>query len=75
MKNRAEMLAGKLRPNKVPERSWQHILVDFIMKLPVSKGHDSILVVCNRFSKMSHFVATIEKTMAEGLAKLFRDNM
>ena len=75
MKNRAEMLAGKLRPNKVLERPWQHILVDFITKLPVSKGHDSILVVCNRFSKMSHFVATIEKIMAEGLAKLFRDNM
>ena len=24
---------------------------------------------------MFHFVATIEKTMAEGLAKLFRDNV
>ena len=75
MKNRAEMLAGKLRPNKVPERPWQHISVDFITKLPVSKGHDSILVVCNRFLKMSHFVAMIEKTMAEGLVRLFRDNV
>ena len=73
MKNRAEMLAGKLRPNQVPERLWQYISVDFITKLPVSKGHDSILVVCNRFSKMSHFVATTEKTMAERLARLFRD--
>ena len=45
------------------------------MKLLVSKGHDSILVVCDRFSKMSHFVATTEKTTAEGLARLFRDNM
>jgi len=75
MKNRAEMPAGKLRPNKVPERPWQHILVDFITKLPVSKGHDSILVVCDRFLKMSHFVATTEKTTVEGLAKLFRDNV
>ncbi len=75
MKNRAEMLVGKLRSNQVPERLWQHISVDFIMKLPVSKGHDSILVVCDRFLKMSHFVATTEKTMAEGLARLFRDNM
>jgi len=49
MKNRAEMLVGKLRPNQVPERPWQHISVDFIMKLPVSKSHDSILVVCDRF--------------------------
>ena len=69
------MPAGKLRPNKVLEKPWQYILVDFITKLPILKGHDSILVVCDRFSKMSHFVATTEKTTAEGLAKLFRDNM
>ena len=49
--------------------------MDFITRLPMSKGHDSILVVCDRFSKMSHFVATTEKTIAEGLAKLFRDNV
>ena len=75
MKNRAEMPAGKLRPNQVSEKLWQYILVDFITKLPVLKGHDSILVVCNRFSKMSHFVVTTEKTMAEGLARLFRDHV
>ena len=75
IKNRAEMLAGKLRPNQIPERLWQHILVDFIMKLLVSKGHDLILVVYDRFSKMSHFVVTTEKTTAEGLARLFRDNV
>ena len=73
MKNRAEMPVGKLRPNQIPERPWQYISVDFITKLPMSKGHDSILVVCDRFSKMSHFVATTAKTMAEGLVRLFRD--
>ena len=75
MKNRVEMPVGKLRPNEVLERLWQHISVDFITKLPMSKGHNLILVVCDRFSKMSHFVATTEKTMAEGLVRLFRDNM
>jgi len=75
MKNRVEMSVGKLRPNQVPERPWQHILVDFITKLLMSKSHDSILVVCDRFSKISHFVATTEKTTVEGLARLFRDNM
>ena len=49
--------------------------MDFITKLPLLKDHDSILVVCDRFSKISHFVATIEKMTAEGLAKLFRNNM
>ena len=75
MKNRVEMLAGKLRPNQVPERLWQHISVNFITKLPVSKSYDSILVVCDRFLKMSHFVVTTEKTIVEGLVRLFRDNV
>jgi len=49
--------------------------VDFITKLPVVAGKDAILVVCNRLSKMAHFVATTEATLAEGLARLFRDNV
>ena len=50
-------------------------MVDFITKLLVVAGKDAILVVCDRLSKMTHFVATIEETSAEGLARLFRDNM
>ena len=75
MKNRAEMPAGKLRPNQVPKKLWQHISVDFIMELSMSKGHDSILVVCDRFLKISHFIAMTEKMMAEGLVRLFRNNV
>ena len=75
MKNRAEIPVGKLRPNEVPERSWQHISVDFITKLLVSKSYNLILVVCNRFLKMLHFVVIIEKILVEGLARLFRDNV
>ena len=45
------------------------------MKLLVSRGHDSILVICDRFSKLSHFIAMIEKIMAVGLVRLFRDNI
>ena len=66
-KNRAEIPVGKLRPNEIPERLWQHILVDFIIKLLVSKDYNSILVVYDRFLKMSHFVAMTEKIMAKGL--------
>ena len=50
-------------------------MVDFITKLLVVVGKDAILVVCNRLSKMTYFVATIEGTLAEGLARLFRDNI
>jgi len=52
-----------------------HISVDFINKLPIVVGKDAILVVYDRLSKMTHFVVTIEKMTAEGLATLFRDNI
>jgi len=52
-----------------------HLMIDFITKLPVVVGKDAILVVCDRLSKMTHFVATIEGTSVEGLARLFRDNV
>ena len=74
-KNRSEAPAGKLMPNAIPEKPWSHISADFITKLPLAQGYDAILVVCNRFSKMAHFVATTEKTSAEGLAKLFQDQV
>jgi len=75
MKNRIEKLAGKLKLSEVPEKLWIHLMVDFIMKLPVVAGKDAILVVCNWLSKITHFVATTEGTSVEGLARLFRDNM
>ena len=59
----------------MPEKLWQHISVDFITKLLVLRSHNLILVVFDRFSKISHFIATIEKIMVEGLAKLFRYNV
>ena len=52
-----------------------HISVDFITKLPIVAGKDAILVVCDRLSKMTHFIATMEGMIAEGLERLFRDNI
>jgi len=75
MKNRTEEVAGKLKLSEVPEKPWTHLMVDFITKLPVVAGKDAILVVCDRLSKMMYFVATTERTSAEGLARLFRDNV
>ena len=59
-------------PNAIPEKPWSHISADFITKLPLTQGYDAILVVCDCFSKMVHLIATMEKTLAEGLAKLFK---
>jgi len=75
MKNRTEEIAGKLKLGEVLEKPWTHISVDFITKLPMVARKDAILVVCDRLSKIIHFVATTEGTTAEGLARLFRDNV
>ena len=75
MKNRTEEPAGKLKLSEVPQKTWTHLTVDFITKLPVVAGKDAILVVCDQLSKMTYFVATTEGTSAEGLARLFRDNV
>jgi len=72
MKNRTEELAGKLKLSEVPEKPWTYLMVDFITNLA---GKDAILVVCDRLSKMTYFVATTEETSVEELARLFRDNV
>jgi len=74
-KNRTEQPAGKLMPNSIPEKPWTHISADFITKLPLAQGYDLILVVVDKLTKMVHFIPTTEKTLAEGLARLFRDNV
>jgi len=52
-------------PNSISNKVWIHISVDFITKLPLAQGYNSILVVVYRFIKIAHFVFTTEKTMTE----------
>ena len=50
-------------------------VLEFIIKLLLIAGKNTILVVCNKSSKMTYFVTTIKGTLAEGLEWLFRNNM
>ena len=52
-----------------------HISANFITKLPLAQEYNSILVVVDRLTKMVHFIPITEKTLAEGLARLFRNNV
>jgi len=61
--------------NEVPEKLWIYLIVYFITKLPLVAEKNVILVVYDRLSKITHFVAKIKGTLAEGLARLFRDNV
>jgi len=74
-KNCTEQPTEKLMPNSIPEKPWAHISADFITKLPLAQGYNSILVVVDQLTKMVHFIPTTEKTSAEGLARLFRNNV
>ena len=69
------MPVGELRLNTELEKLQQHILVDLITKLPVSRGYDSILVVCNRFLKMLHFIVMTEEIIVEDSTRLFKYNV
>ena len=57
------------------EKLWMYLMVDFITKLLLVAERNVILVVIDRLSKMVYFIATIKETSAEGLARLFRDNV
>jgi len=58
-----------------PSRPWQHLSFDMIVKLPTSikgrESYDSILVVCDRFTRMVRYVVCREKMNAAELADLF----
>ena len=45
--------------------------MDFITDLPNSDGYDTILVVINRLTKMSHFISCNEDLKALQFATLF----
>ena len=62
-------------PNPIAEEPWKHISADMIVKLPESKGQDSILVVCDQHSKQAHFIPTSKETSSAGLARLFLHNV
>ena len=66
-KNQTQLPIGKVMPNLILEKVWIYISVNFITKLPLVQGYNSILVVVDKFIKMVHFVPTTKRTSAEGL--------
>ena len=62
-------------PNTVPEKPQMHISADFITKLLLAQEYNSILVICDKMTKIAYFVPTVEKTLAKGVARLFQDNI
>ena len=67
-----QLPSGLLQPLAIPNRSWEQVSMDFIMPLPKSKaGHDAILVVVDKLSKMAHYIPTTSAVTAPQVAQIF----
>lgn len=66
---------GKLMPNETPSEPWTDVVADLIVKLPLSQDYNLILVVIDRYLKMTYLIAYNKAISSLGLAKLYRDNI
>ena len=63
---------GKLQPLPIPEWKWKRIAMDFVVGLPRSKdGYDSISVIVDRLTKLSHFLLVKVNYSVAKLARLY----
>ena len=58
-RNKADILspAGRLQPVPIPCQVWDDVTINFIEGLPPSIGKDTILVVVDRLSKSTYYLA------------------
>ena len=61
---------GLLQSNEAHDRPWKSMGMDFITDLPKSDGYDTILVVIDRLTKMSHFIPYSKDLNARQFANL-----
>lgn len=72
MKHSTHRTEGLLQPLPVPEGRWTHLTMDFMSGLPTTpRGYDMVLVLVDRMTKRAHFIPTRKTLNAEGVARLF----
>ena len=68
---------GELQAIPIPDRAWNSIALNFIIKLSISKEpmtkclYDSILVIIDRLTKYGYFLPYKELKTSEDLAYMF----
>ena len=69
---RVSQNTGLYTPITVPEKPWSDINMDFFLGLPkTTKGYDSIFVVVDLFSRMTHFIPYKNTSDAKHVVELF----
>lgn len=48
---------GLLQPIRLPTKVWDEVTMDFIERLPHSERVNTIMVIVDRLSKYTHFIA------------------
>jgi hypothetical protein len=68
--------SGLLQPMPIPDTPWSVVTMDFITDLPpTDNGHDALLVVVDKLTKMSHLVPCRKALSAEQFAPLYLANV
>jgi len=62
--------AAPLVPNEIPSYPWEVISWDLIDPLPPSNRFNAILVIVDRFTKLTHIIPTNTDLTMEGAACL-----
>ena len=71
MKDSNKKLSGLLHSLPILDQLWQSIGMDFMGLLPVSNGHDYLLVVIDCFTSEVHLIPTTTQVTAKEVAWLF----
>jgi RNase H-like domain found in reverse transcriptase/Integrase zinc binding domain/Retrotransposon gag protein/Retroviral aspartyl protease/Reverse transcriptase (RNA-dependent DNA polymerase)/Chromo (CHRromatin Organisation MOdifier) domain/Zinc knuckle len=78
-KNAPTKQYGYNHPLPIPGKPWTYISMDFMVNLPSSAigntKYNSLFVVVDSLSKMAHLIPTTTTVTAEGVAKLYFDNI
>jgi hypothetical protein len=76
VKTKHQKPSGLLQPLPIPEWKWEDISMDFINELPRTlRGNDSIWVIVDRLTKVTHFIPVSTTYGGDRLAKLYINNI
>jgi hypothetical protein len=64
-----------LHPHSIPMTPWEKISVDLVGPLPMSNGHDIIMVVVDWLTKAMVAIPTTSTITMDEVARLFQNNM